>query len=57
MSVAEFLEIVSDLTCIKSSGVDNINSKLIIDGMRAIPEVFTKVCNKSLQSGIFPETC
>lgn len=45
-----FLKIVTKLSYSKSSGIDELNSKLIIDAMRAIPEVFTKICNESLKS-------
>lgn len=57
MSVNEFLKIVDELSYAKSSGVDDLNSKLIIDAMRGVQDVFVKICNKSLQSGIFPTSC
>lgn len=54
MSVGRFLEIVNELSHTKSSGVDDLNSSFIIDAMQGIPEVFVKVCNESLCSGVFP---
>lgn len=57
MTVSKFLEIIKELSCTKSSGVQGLNSRLIIDGMVGIPEVFVKVCNKSLQEGFFPTSC
>lgn len=57
INLTVFLEIVSELSYSKSSGIDNVDTKLIIDGMKGVPEVFLKVCNKSLESGIFPTSC
>lgn len=57
MNVTEFSEIVSELSYSKSSRIDNIDTRLIIDGMKGVPEVFVKVCNRSLESGTFPTSC
>lgn len=46
MSVDIFLEIIAELSYSKSSGIDGLNSKFIIDAMKAIPEVFVRICNK-----------
>lgn len=43
MTVVKFLEIVDELNYSKSSGVDNLNSRLIIDAMKGIPNVFVKI--------------
>lgn len=57
INVEKFLEIVDELSYTKSSGVDDLNSRLIIDAMKGIPDIFVNICNKSLQSGIFPTSC
>lgn len=57
MTVDSFLKIVGELSYAKSSGIDDLNSKLIIDAMKAIPEVYTKICNESFKSGTFPAAC
>lgn len=57
ISTVKFLEIVDELNYTKSSGVDDLNSRLIIDAMKGIPSIFVKICNKSLQSGVFPTSC
>lgn len=57
MTVNDFLEIVKDLKSNKSSGVKDLNTRCIIDAMRAIPNIFVKICNKSLHEGKFPTVC
>lgn len=48
MTLKNFLELVESLSCSKSSGIDVINSKLMIAAMMAIPTVFLHFCNTSL---------
>lgn len=48
------MEIIKDFDVFKSSGVDGINSCIMLDAIRAIPEVFVKLVNLSLQTGVFP---
>lgn len=50
-----FLETIKELNENKSSGIENINSKLILDAMKAIPHVFVRMLNMSLASGVFPD--
>lgn len=54
MNCSQFLEIVGDLKANKSSGIEDINSKLMLDFMRCKPDLFVKVINLSLTSGVFP---
>lgn len=48
-------EIVKDFEVHKSSGSKNINSRLMLDARRAIPDVFVKLINLSLRSEVFPD--
>lgn len=54
MTVNDFLDIQGDLKCSKSSGIDGLCSKLIIDIMYSMPYVFVRLCNLSLSTGVFP---
>lgn len=55
MDCNSFFDIIKEMKENKSSGLQDINSKLILDAMRAIPEVFVKIINISLNTGVFPE--
>lgn len=57
LTVTRFLEILSELNLSKSSGIPELNSRLIINAMKTRPEVFVHICNASLNLGIFPEDC
>lgn len=57
VNISEFLEIVKELKCNKSSGVKDLNTRAISDAMNIILEVFVKICNKSLVDGLFPTVC
>lgn len=57
MKVDDFLKIVSELKPSKPSGIPDINTRVIIESMKAIPLLFTKLCNLSLTLGKFPTTC
>lgn len=57
MMDGKFLEIAKELHFSKSSGIDGLNSRLIIEAMKAMPSVFFKVVNESLSNGVFPVSC
>lgn len=57
MSVDTFIDLVADLKTSKPCGIEDLNSKIIIDAMCALPELFTKLCNSSLINGKFPTAC
>lgn len=57
MNVNDFLEIVKELKSNKSSGVKDLNTVFILDAMKVIPNIYVKICNKSLKDGKFPEVC
>lgn len=46
------LEILKELSLHKSSGIKDISTSLLFDAIKAIPEVFVKLCNKSLECGV-----
>lgn len=54
MSIGKFLKIVKKLKCLESSGMMDLDSRVMISSMVAVPGVFTHLCNCSLQTGIFP---
>lgn len=55
MTISKFLKIVKGLKCSKSSGIAEINSRVMICSMVAVPTVFVHLCNSSLQLGVFPD--
>lgn len=55
MTSSELLTIIKDFDVHKSSGIQNINSKIMLDSIRAIPAVFTYLVNLSLKTGVFPD--
>lgn len=55
LTVDGFLEIIADFDVQKSSGIKGMSSNLLIDAMKAIPTVFIKIINMSLNSGKFPD--
>lgn len=55
ISQSVFLDIIKDMKENKSSGIQDINSKLILDAMNSIPEIFVKIINMSLSTGKFPD--
>lgn len=54
MTQKDLLEIVKDIGSSKSSGIKDLNSKLVIDSIYSIPEVYVKICDMSLTKGEFP---
>lgn len=52
ITISRFLEIVSELKTTKSSGIEDLNSCLVIQAMKTIPHVFVHICNRSLREGI-----
>lgn len=50
----EVLNIIKDFDVHKSSGVQNINSKIMLDAISAIPTVFVDLIILLLRSGVFP---
>lgn len=57
ITITRFLEIVSDMKTTKSSGIEDLNSCLVIKAMKIMPQVFVHICNRSLKEGIFPQDC
>lgn len=55
MTCNVFLEIIGELKSNKSSGLQDINSRLMLDIMNSLPEIFVKLINLSLSSGVFPD--
>lgn len=47
-------DILKELDCNKSSGVTDISSNFIFDAIAAMPDVFIKLINLSLSTGVFP---
>lgn len=54
MTIESFLNIVKDLYVSKSCGIPALNTTMVIDAMKCIPEIFVKICNSSLANGKFP---
>ena len=50
------LQIIQTLNSKKATGFDGISAKLLKIAAPVIGNYITKICNKSIQSGIFPET-
>lgn len=48
LSIDGFLKIVSELKMLKSSGINGLNSRVIIKAMKTIPEVFVFMCKNHL---------
>lgn len=57
MSGVDFIEIIKSLSPSKSSGTDDLPTKLVLDAMEARPDIFVKICNTSLMNGVFPKQC
>lgn len=54
MGSTEYYDIIKEMDYSKASGVCDINTTLLLDAMKALPNVFLDICNSSLKSGIFP---
>lgn len=57
MNINTFMDIVSESNVDKPSGISEINTKIMLDAMKAVPLLFTKLCNCSLITGKFPTSC
>lgn len=57
IEVDEFLGIIKTFSYSKSSGVEELNTRLLLDAMKVMPVVFIKICNCSLSLGVFPTDC
>ena len=51
----EVILLCRDIECLKSSGMDEISSRICKDAFLALPEQLTFLFNSSLETGIFPE--
>lgn len=56
-TVDGLLEILGELSINKSSGIDGLPTSIIFDAIRAKPDIFVKICNKSLETGVFLNHC
>ena len=52
----DVIKLVKEINIYKSSGLPNINSRLLKDGFMALIDQFTFVLNLSLKTGIVPDT-
>lgn len=57
ITVNIFLEIIATFSYTKSSGYEDLNSKLLLDTMKCIPQIFVYICNCSFNTGVFPTNC
>lgn len=51
------LETLGELSIHKSSGVKDVSTRLLFDAIRAVPRIFVELCNRSLETGVFPQHC
>lgn len=51
------LKILGEFSTRKSSGINDIPTETLIDAIHARPDIFVKLCNRSLELGIYPEHC
>lgn len=56
MDSITLINILKELNKSKSSGIEEINSTIIFDAIHSIHEIFVKVINLSLETGVFPES-
>lgn len=54
MGLTEYYDIIKEMDYSKASGVCDKNTTLLLDAMKALPNVCLDICNTSLKSGIFP---
>ena len=56
ISLKEVIDLAKNIKMFKSSGMDNISSRLIKDTILAIPEQITYLFNASIKTGMFPDS-
>lgn len=54
---ASLLDLLKEISTHKSSGIKDITTDLLFDAIRSKPDIFVKLCNRSLETGVFPEHC
>lgn len=57
LTEAGLIKILADLSTKKSSGICEISTGVLVDTIRARPDIFVKLCNRSLETGVFPDHC
>lgn len=56
ITVEEVLTQINSIDTSKSSGFRDINSRVLKSALIAIPDVFTRLLNRCVESGVFPES-
>ena len=57
LTEAEIKAIIRSLKSKSSAGYDGISSRILKHGIHFISKPLTYICNRSLETGIFPDRC
>lgn len=57
ISESTLLDTLKEFNVHKSSGIKDLPTDLLFDAIRVKPDIFVKLCNTSLETGVFPEHC